>query len=114
MIDIRLKLTVICFILFIIVLIIHFIKKDKMNLKYAIIWFISLFVLLIFTIFPEVLGLLTKLVGIQVSSNFLFALLISFLFIMCISLTIIVSQQKDQIRKLIQEVSLLKSDKNEQ
>ncbi len=113
MIGWRLKLVAIISLLSVIIAITHFVKKNKITIKYAIIWYLSLIVLILFTTFPEVLGWFTSLAGMELSSNFLFVLLIAFLFIICISLTIIVSEQKEQIRKLIQEVSMLKKDKNE-
>ncbi len=111
MIGWKLKLAAIISLLAVIIAITHFVKKNKITIKYAIIWYLSLLVLILFTTFPEILGLLTNLIGMELSSNFLFVLLIAFLFIICISLTIIVSEQKEQIRKLIQEVSLLKKEK---
>lgn len=113
MIGWKLKLAAIISLLSVIIAITHFVKKNKITIKYAIIWYLSLILLILFTTFPEVLGWFTSLVGMELSSNFLFVLLIAFLFIICISLTIIVSEQKEQIRKLIQEVSMLKKDKNE-
>ena len=113
MIDIKLKISVIIALLVVIGIITHFLKKNRITVRYAIIWFVSLLVLMLFVLFPEILGWLTSLAGMQLSSNFLFVLLIVFLFFICISLTIIVSEQKEQIRKLVQEVSILKDDKNE-
>ena len=103
MIDWKLKLASVIALLFVVCLITHFVKKNKITVRYAIIWYLALAVLMVFSVFPEVLGWLTSLVGFEISSNFF----------ICISLTIIVSEQKEQIRKLIQEVSLLKVDKNE-
>ena len=113
MISLKMKLVAIISILFVIITITHFVKKNKITIKYAIIWYISLIVLILFTAFPEILGWLTSFVGMELSSNFLFVLLIAFLFVICISLTIIVSEQKDQIRLLVQEISIIKSDKEE-
>ena len=109
MIDWKLKLIAVVFLLLVMGIITHFVKKNRIIIRYSILWFISLIILIIFTIFPEVLGWLTKLAGFELSSNFLFILLIAFLFFICISLTIIVSEQKEQIRRLIQEVSMLRS-----
>lgn len=111
MIDWKIKLAVVIALLFVVGIITHFVKKNRITVRYSIIWYLALLVLLLFTIFPELLGWLTSLVGMQLSSNFLFVLLIAFLFFICISLTIIVSEQKEQIRKLIQEVSIIKKDK---
>ena len=109
MIDWKLKLIAVIFLLIVMGIITHFVKKNKIIIRYSILWFVSLIILIVFTIFPEVLGWLTKFVGFELSSNFLFILLIAFLFFICISLTIIVSEQKEQIRRLIQEVSMLRS-----
>ena len=43
----------------------------------------------------------------------IFALMLVSLFIICVSLTIIVSEQKEQIRNLIQELSLIKKTIND-
>ena len=109
MIDWKLKLASVIALLFVIVIITHFVKKNRITVKYAIIWYLSLVVLMIFSIFPEALGWLASYAGFILSSNFLFVLMIAFLFFISISLTIIVSEQKEQIRKLVQEVSILKS-----
>lgn len=114
MIDWKLKLAVVIALLIVICIITHFVKRNKITVKYSIIWYISLIVLMILTVFPEVLSWLTNLAGMELSSNFLFVLVITFLFFISISLTIIVSEQKEQIRKLIQEVSLLKKDRKDE
>ena len=111
MIGWRLKIAAIISIISVIIAITHFVKKNRITIKYAIIWYISLLVLIIFTTFPEILGWITSFVGMELSSNFLFVLLIAFLFIINISLTIIVSEQREQMRKIIQEVSMLKKDR---
>ena len=110
MIDWKLKLAVVILLLFVILVVTHFVKKNKITVRYAIIWYVSLIVLMVFSIFPEVLGWLTSIFGFKISSNFLFVLLIAFLIFISISLTIIVSEQKIQIRKLIQEVSIIKKE----
>lgn len=110
MIDFRLKLCSIFFLLIIGFIITLFVKKDKIIIKYAIIWYLSLLLLMIFTIFPEFMTKMALFFGIKLGSNFLFILLIMFLFIMCISLTIIVSNQRQQIKTLIQEVSIMNKE----
>ncbi len=111
MIDLKIKVAAVVAILFVIIIITYFVKKNRITVKYAIIWYLSLLVLMLFSIFPEALGIIANSFGFALSSNFLFVLLIAFLFFICISLTIIVSEQKEQIRKLIQEVSILKKEK---
>lgn len=109
----NLKLFAILFILILILFVTYFVKKNKISIKYSIVWYFSCLLLAIFTIFPSLLSWVTNLFGIEVESNFIFALMIGFLFIINISLTIIVSEQKEIIKKLVQEVSLMKEIKNE-
>ena len=114
MIDWKIKLAAVILLATVMGIITLFVKKNKITVKYSIIWYLSLFVLIIFSIFPELLGFFTRLVGMQLGSNFLFVLLILFLFFICISLTVIVSEQKEQIRNLVQEISILKHKNNKE
>jgi hypothetical protein len=107
----NLKLFAMLFIFILVILVTVFVKKNKISIKYSIVWYLCFLFLILFTIFPNLLSWFTHLFGIEVASNFVFALMIGVLFIITISLTIIVSEQKEQIRKLIQEVSLMKDEK---
>lgn len=88
------------------------IRKEKINIKYAIIWLLLFGVLALLLIIPNLLTNITKLLGFEVSSNMIFAIIISVLIIISISLTAIVSTQDRKIRKLIQEVSIIKKEIN--
>ena len=95
-------------------MILHLLKKDKIIIKYSIAWLIPCIILLFFTIIPGFLSWTTKILGFQTASNMVIAMLIALLMMISIVLTVIVSNQKNQIRVLIQEVSLLKEKyKNE-
>ena len=107
----NLKVISILFILLIIFVITFFVKRNRIIIKYSIVWYSCCLLLILFTLFPNLLSWFTHLFGIELASNFIFALLIGFLFVITISLTIIVSQQKEIIRKLVQEVSILKEEK---
>lgn len=112
--SISLKIVSISFILLLIIMILHLLKKDKIIIKYSIAWLIPCIILLFFTIIPGFLSWTTKILGFQTASNMIIAMLIALLMMISIVLTVIVSNQKNQIRVLIQEVSLLKEKyKNE-
>lgn len=108
--SLAVQLVALAFILFLFILVTYYVKKNKISIKYSIVWYLSLFILTVFTIFPVILGYVTKIIGIQLSSNFIFAFMIAVLFVITLSLTIIVSEQQDKIKMLIQEVSI--SNKN--
>lgn len=89
----------------------NLVRKQKISLKYSLIWIFSSLVLLVISIFTDFFNKLTNLIGFQLSSNFVIAILIFFLLIITRQLTRIVSDQNKKITKLIQEISLLKKDK---
>lgn len=96
------------FILFVILFILYFIRKSKINIKYSVIWLILFGILFVFLIIPGFLEYITKLLGFSLSSNMIFSLLIAVLVVINIWVTGIVSSQDKKIRLLIQELSILK------
>lgn len=109
--SIELTITSVVFILLIIITIISLVKNERISVKYSFVWLLPCLILLIFTLVPGFLNLVTKLLGFQTASNMVITLLIAFLMIITIALTVIVSKQNDRIRLLIQEVCLLKEKK---
>ena len=109
----NLKIISIVFSVLLMITVLLFVRKGKITIRYSLVWLSSTFVLFILCLFPNVLTWITRLIGIQVASNLIFALIIGILLIVAISLTIIVSNQTEKIRLLIQEVSILKEEKNE-
>lgn len=109
--TLELKITALTFLILISLFILYLVKKGKISTKYSFVWFVPSFILLIFILVPMFLTKITKLLGFQTASNMIFALLIGLIIVIIIALTVIVSIQKEQIRNLIQEVSLLKKGK---
>lgn len=106
--NFNLKLVGILFIVVLFIAIIYILRKGRVSVKYSIVWFLASLVLLLFILFPELLGWLTKLLGFEMGANMVFAGLIALLMFINIVLTVIVSGQNEKIRLLVQEVSLLK------
>lgn len=81
-------------------------NRKVVQLKYALIWVLIAAGMIITAIFPELAFLVAALVGIETPSNLIFFLSIVSLLGICFSLTIIVSRQEHQIRRLIQLLSI--------
>jgi hypothetical protein len=99
-----------CFIIGVIVffgIIIFFLRKNTLSLKYTLLWLISGFVMLLISIFPGILAFISGLLGFQVASNALFVLILGFFLVILLSLTSIVSRQTDKIKTLAQAIALL-------
>ena len=100
------------FVIVMLLILFRFIKTEKISIKYSMVWFLALFIIILSCIFQKPMISLSKLIGFQTMSNFVFSLLFAIIIMICISLTIIVTTQKKQIRMLVQEFSIMKSESN--
>ena len=99
---------VICSLLFLI-LTIHSIKKDGLDLYHSILWFAEAIVLLFMAAFPGAADWAAGILGIKTASNFVFTILIAFLLINSLSVSASLSRQHDRIRKLVQKEAILEN-----
>ena len=86
------------------------VSAGKLQLKYSLLWMLLSVVLIICAIFPGVVYFFSDLWEFQGASNFVYLVSIIGLLGICLSLTVIVSWQARDIRKLIQEVTLMQDD----
>lgn len=100
---VTLSVAVICYF----ILILYYLKKRMLELKYTLLWLIAGLVMGIMIFFPETLGYFVKMLGIESNMNGLYVLCISFVIAILMALTSIVSRQTLKIRTMIQEISML-------
>lgn len=86
------------------------IHRGKLNLKYALLWILAGIVVLILDIFPGALGILAKVLGIELPINMLFFMGFCFALLLVFGLTIKVSKMSDEVKRLTQELAILKYD----
>lgn len=106
----RLKLVIILTVIFLFLIILNLIKKKKIPVKYSIVWFLSGSVILIVALFTNVMSDISKLIGFEVLSNMLIFTLIGLLIVITLYLTTVSSKQQNQIKNLIQELSILERE----
>ena len=82
-------------------------KKKKLALRYTLLWLSFGFVLLLMVIFPVILTILRKALGIASEMNALFVLLIGGLVILVLYLTSLASVQQEKLKQLLQKEALL-------
>ena len=95
------------------VILVRLLKKKSLSLRYSLLWLFSGLVMLLFTIFPALLGTVTRILGIKIGSNALFAILFFCVLIILISLTSVVSRQGEAIKSLTQELARLEKQLRE-
>lgn len=108
LIEIRVIMLVIIVALF--VFIVSMLRSHKLDLKYCLVWIFALLGVAVFCIFPQLLDGLSALLGIATPVFTLFLICIAFLTCICISLTIVVSNLSDKMRKLTQNIAIFQNE----
>jgi hypothetical protein len=111
----KIQIIAIIAVLFFIGLIARFIMKGKLRTEYSIIWILMGLMFLIFSIWRQSLDLLAKFFGVYYAPALIFIFFFFMIFIFLIHLSVVNSKQHEQIKKLAQEIALLKerfSDRN--
>ena len=100
---VTLSIAVICYFF----LILYYLKKRMLELKYTLLWLAAGVVMGIMIFFPEILVRFVRILGIESNMNGLYVLCIAFIIAILMTLTSIVSRQALKIRTLIQEISMM-------
>lgn len=87
------------------VIVLMFLKKKELALKYSLLWLAAGVVLGIMVIWPQSLVWFVHVLGIADNMNGLFILCIAFLIMILMSITAIVSKQTEKIKNLTQTIS---------
>ena len=96
------------------VILVTLLRKKSLSLRYSLLWLITGFVMLLFTLFPGLLAGITRLLGFKLGSNALFAILFFCVLIILISLTSVTSRQGEDIKRLTQELARMEKRLREQ
>lgn len=96
--------------LVILVTVIVALRNERLREKYAILWIVLSLAVLIISLFPSILDSAAKVLGVNLPSNLFFALAIALLALINLHLTWEQSSTDKQIRKLSEEIAILKGD----
>lgn len=107
MIPTTLRITLVIGLICYFVLVLIFLKNKALSLKYTLLWLLAGVVMLVMVIFPRLLFIITSLFGIQSSMNGLYIICIASIIAILMSLTSIVSKQRNKIKILTQEMAIL-------
>jgi hypothetical protein len=90
-----------------IVSIVFLIRKKKLKEEYAILWLFIFVVFLLFSIFRGSIDFLSKLLGISYQPASLFILLITGAFLLLLHFSVIISDLRTKINRLVSELTLV-------
>lgn len=105
MIPANLRVTLIIGVIFYFIMILFFLKKKALSLKYTLLWLLAGFVLGMMVIWPETLIWFIHLLGITGNMNGLFIICIAFVIMILMSITSIVSKQAEKMKNLTQTIA---------
>lgn len=104
--SIRIKCVIIAVLILGLLKILGLIKKNKLKLKYALSWLFLELGILIITLIPNLLNVISKVLGIYNEINMLFFLGFVFIILVIFSLTMSLSRNSERVRKMAQEIAL--------
>lgn len=97
---------IVCVLIFL-AIIIHYLAKKKLNLRYSLVWLGAGLGMLVIAIFPQIVTVVCGLIGIDTPVNAVFLFAGMFMLLIIFTLTIIVSKMNNQIYRLTQKQAIL-------
>lgn len=82
------------------------IRQSKLQIEYAIFWILFSGVLIVFSLFPWLVSMFTRMIGMQLPVNFIFLLFIFVLMVKLFFMTIELSSLENKVKDLTQELAL--------
>ena len=90
------------------------IRQSKLQIEYAIFWIIFSGVLVIISLFPWLVSLFTRLLGMQLPVNFVFMVFIFILLVKLFMMTIELSTLENKVKDLTQELALAEKERRDE
>ncbi|MEZ5076155.1 MAG: DUF2304 domain-containing protein [Solirubrobacterales bacterium] len=94
-------------------LILELIRRDRLQERYSVIWFVAGLGMLLGAAFPGLLELVADLMGVRDTNVALFSLLLLLLLGLALNFSVIMSRQAAQITRLAQERAIERSKNGE-
>ena len=90
------------------------IRQSKLQIEYAIFWIVFSGILLLFSIFPFLVAMLTRMIGMELPVNFIFLFFILILILKAFFQTIETSALENKVRNLTQRLAIEEKDRLEE
>ncbi|MCI8556355.1 MAG: DUF2304 domain-containing protein [Lachnospiraceae bacterium] len=90
------------------------IRQSKLQIEYAIFWILFSGVLIVFSLFPWLVSMFTRLIGMQLPVNFIFLLFIFVLMVKLFFMTIELSTLENKVKDLTQELALEEKERRDE
>lgn len=108
--SLQLRIFLFAAIIIFLLIILHMLRKKNLNLKYTLLWLAAAVIMLVIAIFPSSIFFLSGVLGVALPVNAVFTISGMFSLMIMLSLTLIVSHLKSQIRDLTQSLAILEHE----
>lgn len=88
-------------------IVLELVRRRRLAERYALLWLVMGVLLVVLAVWTELLGTLTKLVGIHLPANFLFLAAFGVGFLLLLHFSVVISRLSDETKILAQEVARL-------
>jgi hypothetical protein len=88
------------------IMILELIRRDRLQERYSVVWFLAGLVMLAGAAFPGLLGVVANAMGVRNTNVALFSIILLFLLGLALNFSVIMSRQAAQITRLAQERAL--------
>ncbi len=103
--SLKIQIIIAVLVVLALVFIANLVRKEALDIKFALPWITVGAVVLLLDLFPGIMNSLVRLLGIELPVNMMF--FFCFTLLLLFSLTVKVSRQSGQLKRLVQEVALL-------
>ena len=114
MIALKLRIVLILMSLLILIYVLYKIRKSKLNIIDSIYWVIFSGLLLILSLFPQIPGYFSRLLGIEAPFSFLLLFFIGMISLKQFWITIRISQWQQKTNQMAQKIAMDEFEKEEQ
>lgn len=112
--NIKIQLIIVIGMLIVLAFLVNLIRKKRLELRYALSWITVSIGIIILACFPKLLTWIAKLIGIASPINMLFFFGFLFSLAIILTLTLSVSRMSMKVKRLTQEVALLKKEQEQE
>ena len=104
--TIKIRIALLVFSLIWFIIIGRLIRKKKISIRYSLTWLLCTGVIMIVGLFPFIAEWITNVFGFVAVSNFVLGIIITLLMLITLRLTIVLTEQKNVIKNLVQKISI--------
>lgn len=108
--SVKLQILIIVVILLAMLYIVDHVRKKSIDFRYALLWLFVCICVLVLTVFPKLLTVLAKILGIASPVNMLFFLGFCLSIVVIFTLSIALSNLTDKVKKMAQEIAIIRKD----